>query len=157
MPAADMVLEFRQLTPELAQPLADFFGSLTHEDVARFHPHALTPEVAQQLCGYQGRDLYFAAVCDQRVIGYGLLRGWDEGYAIPSLGIALRPDLRGTGLARALMLFLHGAARLRGAERLRLTVTRSNARAAALYRSLGYVFEEKNSEEDVGFVDLSPG
>ena len=74
---------------------------------------------------------------------------------MPSLGIALSSEARGSGLARAFMLFLHSAARLRGASRIRLTVFRNNVRAVALYRSLGYRFETKNSEEDVGFFDLS--
>jgi len=149
-------LEFRSLAPDLAQPLGDFFESLAASDGAFFHPHPLTRESARRLCESQGRDLYFVAVCDSRVLGYGLLRGWDEGYAVPSLGIALSPDARGTGLARAFMLFLHSAARLRGASQIRLTVFRSNVRAVALYRSLGYRFETKNPEEDVGFFDLAP-
>ena len=148
-------LEFRALAPDLAQPLGDFFESLAASDGAFFHPHPLTRESARQLCEYQGRDLYFVAVCDGRVLGYGLLRGWDEGYAVPSLGIALSPEARGTGLAGAFMLFLHAAARLRGAPRIRLTVFRNNFRAVALYRSLGYRFEAKNSEEDVGYFDFA--
>ena len=155
--AARTALEFRALAPDLVQPLGDFFESLAARDGAFFHPHPLTRESAHQLCEYQGRDLYFVAVCDSRVLGYGLLRGWDEGYAVPSLGIALSPDARGTGLARAFMLFLHAAARLRGASQIRLTVFRSNVRAVALYRSLGYRFETKNPEEDVGFLDIVSG
>lgn len=151
-------LEFRALAPTLADGLGDFFEALAGSDAAaHFHPHPLTRESAHQLCHYAGRDLYFAAVCDSRVLAYGLLRGWDEGYAIPSLGIALAVEARGTGLARAFMLFLHVAARLRGAQRVRLTVFRSNVRAVALYRSLGYRFEPKNGEEDVGFLELVAG
>ena len=73
-------LEFRALAPDLVQPLGDFFESLAASDGASFHPHPLTRESARQLCEYQGRDLYFVAICDSRVLGYGLLRGWDEGY-----------------------------------------------------------------------------
>jgi ribosomal protein S18 acetylase RimI-like enzyme len=150
-------LEFRALAPALSDGLGDFFEALAgSEAAAHFHPHPLTRESAEQLCQYEGRDLYFAAVCDSRVLGYGLLRGWDEGCATPSLGIALAAQARGTGLARAFMLFLHAAARLRGAERIRLTVFRSNVRAVALYRSLGYRFEPKNEDEDVGLLEIAP-
>jgi hypothetical protein len=30
-------------------------------------------------------------------VGYGLLRCWAEGFAVPSLGIAAHPDHRGRG------------------------------------------------------------
>jgi len=151
-------LEFRVLSPALTESLGDFFESLAASEVVElFHPHPLTRESARQLCRYAGRDLYFAALGGSRVLAYGLLRGWDEGYVIPSLGIALAPESRGTGLARAFMLFLHAAARFRGAKRIRLTVLRRNVRAVALYRSLGYVFEPKNADEEIGFVDIVSG
>ena len=32
-----------------------------------------------------------------------MLRGWDEGYDIPSFGVCVRPDVRGRGIARRLL------------------------------------------------------
>jgi len=75
------------------------------------------------------------------VLAYGILRGWDEGYAIPSLGIAVHPDARGTALGELLMHFLHGAARQRGARRVRLKVYSDNLAARSLYAKLGYNFD----------------
>ncbi len=63
-----------------------------------FHPHPLTAVEAARPCAYDGRDLYYAAVTGDAVVAYGLLRGWDEGYAVPSLGIAVHPAARGLGL-----------------------------------------------------------
>jgi ribosomal protein S18 acetylase RimI-like enzyme len=151
-------LEFCALNPALADALGDFFEAIAaSEDDSLFHPHPLTRSAALELCHYDGSDLYFAAICNGRVLGYGLLRGWDEGYAIPSLGIALAHDARGTGLARAFMLFLHAATRQRGARLIRLTVYRRNTRAVALYKSLGYRFEPKNESEDIGLLELGTG
>jgi len=152
---ANMPLEFRSIVPEMADALGDFFERLSSMDTAGFfHPHPLTRERANQLCHYAGKDLYFVGTCDSIILAYGLLRGWDEGYEVPSLGIGLAPDVRGTGLARAFMLFLHSAARLRGCARIRLTVFRANVKAVALYQSLGYRLERKNAAEDVGILDL---
>ena len=151
-------LEFCVLNPGLADALGDFFEAIAaSEDSSLFHPHPLTRPAAIELCQYDGSDLYLAAVCDGRVLGYGLLRGWDEGYTIPSLGIALANAARGTGLARAFMLYLHAAARQRGAKRIRLTVYRRNTRAVALYKSLGYRFEPKNEAEEIGLLDFGTG
>jgi len=105
---------------------------------------------------YKGKDLYYLLVEDEKVLGYGLLRGWDEGYQIPSLGIAIRPSVRCLGLGRILMDFLHLAAYRRGARKVRLRVRKNNEKAIGLYRSFGYVFEEDRKQPNylIGFKNL---
>jgi ribosomal protein S18 acetylase RimI-like enzyme len=125
--------------PQWVGPLATFFGELVEADDERwFHPHPLTRAYAQELGGYAGRDLYVVMVDGPKVLGYGMLRGWDEGFEVPSLGIAISPAHKGRGLGRRLMAFLHEAAAERGARKIRLTVDESNLAAIRLYRSLGY-------------------
>jgi ribosomal protein S18 acetylase RimI-like enzyme len=148
-------LEFLRLRPELASALAEFFRVLTKSGATKqFHPHPFTMEEAVWICAYSGRDLYSAAVTGGEVLGYGLLRGWDEGFEVPSLGIAIHPFYTGAGLGRALMHYLHSFARLRGAKRIRLKVYPDNLRAVRLYETLGYRFEEKLSGEQlVGYLE----
>jgi ribosomal protein S18 acetylase RimI-like enzyme len=150
-------LELRAPAPDLARPLADFFAHLeVTGESRRFHPHPFTPEAAQARAGYRGADVYVVAVAGGVVLGYGMLRGWDEGYAIPSLGIAIHASARGIGLGRALMLYLHAEARRRGAARIRLKVYPDNGAAVALYRTLGYEFaEELEHGQLVGHLDLA--
>ncbi len=133
-------LEFRRLAPDILPGLRAFFESMiANKDNEFFHPHPFTAEKAVELCRYEGKDLYLVAVCAGEVLAYGLLRGWDEGYAIPSLGIAVHPAARGTGLGTAFMRYLHAAAANRGAESIRLKVYPENTRAKALYEKLGYM------------------
>ncbi len=148
-------IEFRRLRPELAEEFERFFQTINNpEDLSFFHPHAFTPEKARELCEYTGRDLYYVAYDGSAILAYGMLCGWDEGYEIPSLGIALHPAARGRGLARTFMLFLHLAAKWRGASKVRLTVFKDNVPAVRLYTGLGYLYQEKNDQEYVGFIDL---
>ena len=151
----DSTLEFRTLYPELQAALAEFFKALAKgDDASYFHPHPFTAEEAQQRCAYQGKDLYYVAIDGQKVLGYGMLRGWDEGFAVPSLGIALHPNARGTGLGGAFMQVLHAAARLRGAKRVRLKVHPENSRAVRLYERLGYQYENEADGQLVGYLNL---
>jgi ribosomal protein S18 acetylase RimI-like enzyme len=62
------------------------------------------------------------------------------------------------GHASALMHFLHCAARIRNAERVRLRVHEANAAAIALYRSVGYVFEPALDQDGlrVAYKSLHP-
>lgn len=148
-------LEFRELCPELEKPLSRFFADLDASGTGHhFHPHPFTPAEAKRLCGYDGDDLYYVAVASDRVLGYGMLRGWDEGYQIPSLGIAFHPDARGKGLGRLFMMFLHAAARHRGAKRIRLKVYPDNTVAVKLYEDIGYRYTETSEGQLVGYLDL---
>jgi ribosomal-protein-alanine N-acetyltransferase len=148
-------LEFRRPCAELEQPLASFFEALVASgDAAAFHPHPFDAAAAAERAAYRGKDVYCAAVAGGRVLGYAMLRGWDEGYDEPSLGIAVHPEARSTGLARALMLYLHAEARRRGARRIRLKVYPGNAPALALYRSLGYEVAGEERGQLVAFKDL---
>jgi ribosomal protein S18 acetylase RimI-like enzyme len=151
-------LEFRRPVREHVVGLTEFFASLTASgDDLRFHPHPFTKAAAEERADYGGKDVYCVATVGARVLGYGLLRGWDEGYAVPSLGIAIHPDARGLGLGRALMLYLHVEATRRRAPRIRLKVYPDNEAAVALYRSLGYVFEtELEREQLVAYKTLAP-
>ncbi len=151
-------LEFLRLTPPLAAKLTAFFEVLSARGDGRwFHPHPLTAVEAVRLCADEGRDLYYAAAAGDAVLAYGLLRGWDEGYAVPSLGIAVHPAARGLGLARAFMSFLHAAAALSGANRVRLKVYPDNAPARRLYERLGYRLEPAADGQLLGFLDLGKG
>ncbi len=141
------------LTPRLATGLGNFFETI-REDWDFFHPHPLTAEHAADLCRRETRDIYLVGVESDTVIAYGLLRGWDEGYETPSLGIAVHPAKRGQGVARKMMLALHQAAAERGATAVRLTVSRRNTGAIQLYESLGYVLDDMNDDELVGLLHL---
>ena len=133
-------LEFRRLGTELLPGLRSFFQALAADSAsALFHPHPFTDDEAERVCRSGGKDLYLAAAVNGEVRAYGMLRGWDEGYAIPSLGIAVHPAARGTGLGAAFMQYLHAAAAARGAKSIRLKVYDRNTRAKALYERLGYV------------------
>jgi ribosomal protein S18 acetylase RimI-like enzyme len=148
-------LEFRRLDPGLQGPLSEFFRVLCQEgDATRFHPHPLTDAEAARIVRYEGKDLYYVAVQAESVVGYGMLRGWDAGFDVPSLGIAFHPAVRGKGLGRAFMMFLHAAARQCGATRVRLKVYRENLAAIGLYESLGYRFEGEEAGQLVGIVTL---
>jgi [ribosomal protein S18]-alanine N-acetyltransferase len=160
-------MPFLPAIPEHEAGLAALFSALAAAgDERLFHPHPLTPEAARAICrrrdtaGPNSADEFHVAIPDSdsdgpgAIVAYGLLRGWAEGFAVPSLGIAVHPDHRGRGIARRLMHHLHDVAAGRGAERVRLKVYRHNAAALRLYESLGYEFRPHSPTELVGTVVL---
>jgi [ribosomal protein S18]-alanine N-acetyltransferase len=110
---------------------------------ALFAPHSFAAAHLATLCEPRCKNLHYVMVARDEAIGYGLLRGWDEGYTVPSLGIAIESRWRGTGCGLALMHFLHAAARAASASRVRLRVHPSNGVAISLYERVGYAFESE--------------
>jgi ribosomal-protein-alanine N-acetyltransferase len=145
--------------PEHGPPLGELLRALERNgDQRYFHPHSFDPDHLGQIFGLRRQDLYYLAFAGGRAVAYGMLRGWDQGYDVPSLGIAVHPEMRGRGLAEAVMHFLHVAARLRGCAEAMLTVDRDNVRAVRLYQRLGYSFTDLDARRLRGWVrfDVSP-
>lgn len=119
--------------------LAHFFAALDEGgDGAFFHPHRWDKSTLRALARGTGDDLYYLFVQSRNVLAYGLLRGWNEGYAIPSLGIAVHPSARSTGLGSLMMEYLEVMARHRGAPAVRLRVHKVNVHACNMYMRRGY-------------------
>jgi ribosomal-protein-alanine N-acetyltransferase len=122
-----------------------------------FHPHPFNDVEAERICRRATKDLYIGMFRTDVLVGYGMLRGWDEGFQVPSLGIYLTPQMRGTGAARILMQHLHESAKRAGASRIRLNVHIDNIAARQLYLSLGYRFDgpPQSDGQLLGFFDIA--
>ena len=149
------VLEIRRIDKHLECALADFFNIIKQTgDDKYFHPHPFDKASARAIANYCEKDLYYAVLEDSHIIGYGMLRGWDAGYETPSLGILIHPEIRGMQLGKLLMHFLHAAARCRAAKKVRLKVYPDNTAAMKMYQDLGYMFQDKESGQLIGTLNL---
>jgi len=119
---------------------------------ATFNPHSFTLEAIDLLLQKE-KDEFILFFVDEDTVGYGMLQGWDEGYVVPSLGIAVDRRYRGTGVSKFIMNYLHLLARIKGANRVRLTVKKDNIVAITLYKNFGYILEE-TPEMYIGVLDL---
>ena len=137
----------------MEQALADFFAAVAEGNYAYYYrPYDLAPETASRLCNSSGEDLNYVLIDEGIILGHGMLRGWDEGYAVPSLGIVIHPDTAGKSLGTMLTGFLHSVAWLRDCQAVRLTVYKNNIPAVKIYKRFGYKFTDKNNEEYVGIL-----
>lgn len=154
VPSTNRDLEIRLLDEDLEQEFGTFLERLADDAGNTFHPHPLTRDAAREACRSKGADVRYVATISGQVVAYGLLRGWDEGYDVPSLGIAVDPSFRSRGIGHVLMELLHAVARLRGAKRVRLRVAPENGEARHLYEGMGYRFAGEERGQLVGTLDL---
>lgn len=148
-------IKYIKVTPQWVIKLTEFFKEIViNKEDNYFHPHPLNFEKAEEIALYRGIDLYLLQIKANVITGYGILRGWDEGFSAPSLGIAIHPSYRRQGLAKKFIAFMHQRAREKGAKKVRLTVYKNNIAAVQLYRSFGYAFAEEKDHKITGFCEL---
>ena len=129
----------RQVRDTDYEDLARFFEANNRSEITRhFHPFPLTLQAAHQIACTNHLDRYYVAIWDERIVGLCMLRGWDEGFEIPSFGILVDHRHHGLGLGRQMTVFAISEARNLGYHSVRLSVYASNVRAMGLYLSLGF-------------------
>ena len=140
--------------PRDARLLIEIFSDI---DQSRFRPHPFTDDEALLIANQQGKDVYAILLDGQQPVAYGMLRGWEDGQAVPSLGIAVRATSQGHGVGRLMMANLHVEAQRRGASVVRMRVHPGNSSARRLCESMGYVVAGEDRGELVMTLDLLAG
>jgi ribosomal protein S18 acetylase RimI-like enzyme len=132
-------LDIRDLKEEDAATLGGFFERNDVPDVtADFHPFPLNRETAIRICSECSKDRFFAGWRGGSLIGFAMLRGWEDGYETPSFGILVDRAFSGNGVGTALTHHALGLAIHLGCPAVRLTVHPENHRAIHLYEKAGF-------------------
>ncbi len=149
-------MEIVRLRPIHAESLITFFAEINTEEYTRdFSPFTFDPDMAQRICNHQGRDLYYAILMhDREVAGIGMLRGWDEGYDVPSIGLCILKRYQNRGVGTLMLAFLEMVLGIRGCTRVMLKVRRDNAKAKKLYEDKKYMFEEYDDIYLIGYKGI---
>jgi len=119
-----------------------------------FSPHQYTYEALLKEITSKPNDYFMFLMDENNIVGYGLLRGWSEGYDIPSLGIMVDINYRGQNLSNIIMEHLHQISINKGTKKIRLRVYKKNYKAISLYNKLGYELSEFDNDTLVGFKTL---
>ena len=142
------------LQPAYCASLARLLEDNDREEIIdHFHPFPMTRETAERLCLGQFKDCYYISFLDNAMVGLAMLRGWDEGYEVPSFGVFVDYRYRGLGLGRVLTDYAMIDAKLKGCAKVRLTVYESNVRGWRLYTSLGFQEQSRDPVDRRGHPD----
>lgn len=146
MPGEAARLRLRALSSEHVAALTELFRANDDpQTTTGFHPFPLTADTARALATSPGADRYYGAWHGDRLVAFTMLRGWNEGYEVPSFGILVDRDHRGLRIGREATILTLDAATAAGCQRVRLTVEQHNERARRLYRSLGFEPDQGNA------------
>ena len=121
------------------------------EITSTFHPFDLNAETARQISLRPGLDRYFGAFsANNEMLAMSMLRGWNEGFDIPSLGMFVDHESQGDGIGRSLLDETLAAARRMHCQKVRLSVSKSNVAAVNLYVSRGFVAVDEDEVQRRG-------
>jgi len=82
-------------------------------------------------------DQVFVAVAGKRIVGTLTLKRTDEGYFLEN--VAVRPEVKGTGVGRQLLQFAEAEARRQGYQSIYLSTHELMTENRLLYTRIGYV------------------
>jgi [ribosomal protein S18]-alanine N-acetyltransferase len=146
-PSAPDELTFRELVASDEDALARF---LVRNDVpavtVTFTPFPMTAATAATLLSERREDRYYGAFATVgELVALSMLRGWDEGFVVPSFGIAVDASWHGRGVGTRMTAWTVEQARTLGAPSVRLTVYADNPGARRIYERLGFTERERRA------------
>jgi [ribosomal protein S18]-alanine N-acetyltransferase len=137
-------LVLRELGPDDAESLGALFEANDLPAVVdHFDPFPLTRATASELTDPRRRDHFYGAFLEDRLVGFSMLRGWDEGYEVPSFGILVDRGHHGRGIGSRLTDFTIEQARDLGSPRVRLSVYGTNVHAYSMYALKGFAEQSR--------------
>jgi ribosomal protein S18 acetylase RimI-like enzyme len=145
---ADETPELVDLGPEHSEALSRFFvRNDVPEVTGGFDPFPLTEEQAVRIATEPRQDRYYAAVAGDEIVGMAMLRGWDEGYEVPSFGVVVDAARHGRGIGARLTDHAIEQARALGSPGVRLSVYGTNHVAQRMYVARGFVEQAREPVE----------
>lgn len=128
----------------MSKEIKEFFKAIKGDRY--FHPFPFTDETIDKILNAK-KDVYRFIYCD-KIIGMFMLRGWDEGYEIPSFGMIVHPNYRGLGLGTFMLKWAIKICKDK-CSKIRLTVDKENKVAIYMYKREGFKFNK-----GIGFKNL---
>ena len=143
---ADNIINFRRLTPNDAEALSELMNQDSKDYNQYFVAFEFDKTTIENILTKAKNDLYYGVYWKEELTGFYMLRGFDEGYAIPSYGVYISSRFNNKGFGALTLNHAISTCRLLGLKKLRLKVHKENTFALKQYVKFGFVetgFDEK--------------
>lgn len=126
-------ITIRALDATDAPELSAMLSSQTHEYSRFFTPFGFDRDTIAAILAKRERDIFMGTYWQNRLVGFFMLRGWDEGYEVPAYGVLIDETHRGYGLAKLSLEMAKIICTLCHAPRMMLKVHPQNIAAKMLF------------------------
>ena len=132
-------LSSRPIAPADAGVLAAFFAENDRPAIVeRFDPFALTDESASRIALHAGGDRHYLCYRRDRPVGFWMLRGWSEGYAVPAFGLLVDHREHGKGIGAWILRAAVAECRRLDCARMLITTYADNQVIIAMHTAIGF-------------------
>ena len=141
-------LTVAELTGDNAQEILDMLLSAPAVYSQYFTPFEFSLPVIRGALEKAERDHYYGIRVNGSLVGIFMLRGLDQGFAIPAFGVWITEKYQGLGLSKLAIHHSISVCRLNKISTLMLKVYHGNEKARKLYERMGFVYQyidEKNA------------
>lgn len=132
-------LTIRPLTTADAADLSAMLQAQSSDYIRFFYPFEFDLAAISKVLANQGQDVLMGLYWESQMVVFFMLRGWNEGYDVPSFGIIVDENYRGQGLELMSLDAAKAICRLRGAGRMMLKMHPDNITAKGVARKIGFV------------------
>ncbi|MFY0607739.1 MAG: GNAT family N-acetyltransferase [Cyclobacteriaceae bacterium] len=131
-------LEIRALQANDSQMLSDMLLASRKEYILHFTPFAFDLDTISKLLSDLKKDVVYGLFVHEKLAGFHMLRGWDEGFTTPVFGVFISEEFKQKGLAKISMFHAISFCKLNKVDKLMLKVAKDNLPAKTFYESVGF-------------------
>lgn len=143
--AGDANFAIRQLSINDAGMVSAMLRAQPPEYARFFYAFDFSEDQIADILARSQRDVYSGIYWRGELVGIFMLRGWDEGYDVPSFGVFIAEKYRGGAFMRISLDVAKLICRLSGARRLMATIHPENISPRGAVR-LGFVNTGRRTE-----------
>ena len=141
-------VEIKELQSEQASTLSALILNSPKDYTKYFVPFSFEEDSIKKIISDAVNDKYFGIFINDDLAGFYMLRGFDQGYDIPSYGVWISDIFSGLGLSKLTLQHAITFCKLNGLKKIMLKVHPENTIAKNIYENFGFKqqrFDEKNS------------
>ena len=132
-------IEIKELLSEQASTLSALILNAPEDYSKYFIPFSFEDYSIKKIINDAVNDKYFGIFINDELAGFYMLRGFDEGYEVPSYGVWISDKDSGLGLSKLTLQHAITFCKLNGIKKIMLKVHPDNTIAKNIYENFGFV------------------
>ena len=141
-------VEIKELQSDQGSTLSELILTAPVDYSKYFVPFSFEEDSIKKIISDAVNDKYFGIFINDDLAGFYMLRGFDQGYEVPSYGVWISDKFSGLGLSKLTLQHAITFCKLNDLKKIMLKVHPENTIAKNIYENSGFKqqgFDEKNS------------
>jgi len=141
-------VEIKELQSDQASTLSVLILNTPKDHTKYFTPFSFEEDSIKKIIDNAVSDKYFGIFINDELVGFYMLRGFDEGFEVPSYGVWISDKLSGLGLSKLTLQHAITFCKINSIRKIMLKVHPENIIAKSIYEAFGFKqegFDDNNS------------